>query len=134
LLSVLLALFWLATGGQGSVFAQTLPDAGQVSSPDAAPPSAALPDDASAKQATPSSQEPAAKAPSPVSETSEEMPIDVMVPPSGDLLIAKEPNSKSSQDLSLEALFNIDISVASKSLMKQSEAPSIVTVITRSHD
>jgi len=60
------------------------------------------------------------------------MPIDVMVPPSGDLLIAKEPNSKSSQDLSLEALFNIDISVASKSLMKQSEAPSIVTVITRS--
>jgi len=49
LLSVLLALFWLATGGQGSVFAQTLPDAGQVSSPDAAPPSAALPDDASAK-------------------------------------------------------------------------------------
>jgi iron complex outermembrane receptor protein len=132
LLSVLLALFWLATGGQGSVFAQTLPDAGQVSSPDAAPPSAALPDDASAKQATPSSQEPAAKAPSPVSETSEEMPIDVMVPPSGDLLIAKEPNSKSSQDLSLEALFNIDISVASKSLMKQSEAPSIVTVITRS--
>ena len=55
-----------------------------------------------------------------------------MINPSDDLLTSKQPHSKGPQELSLEALFNIDISVASKSLMKQSEAPSIVTVVTRS--
>ena len=60
------------------------------------------------------------------------MPTDVMVPLPGDVPISTETPSSSPNELSLEALFNIDISVASKSLMKQSEAPSIVTVITRS--
>ncbi len=55
-----------------------------------------------------------------------------MVPLPGDVPISTETPSSSPNELSLEALFNIDISVASKSLMKQSEAPSIVTVITRS--
>ena len=54
--------------------------------------------------------------------------MDVMIP---DVPMSWEANSKGPGQLSLEALFNIDISVASKSLMKQSEAPSIVTVITR---
>jgi iron complex outermembrane receptor protein len=54
------------------------------------------------------------------------MPADTMIPSGGDLAIATGP-----EELSLEALFNTDISIASKSLMKQSEAPSIVTVITR---
>lgn len=131
---VVLALFWLPTGGEGTVFAQTRPDAdaGQSLSPDAAPPPAASFDDASAKEAPPSSQEPPVTLPLPELQTNEQMPTDVMVPPADDLLISKEPGGKGPQDLSLEALFNIDISVASKSLMKQSEAPSIVTVITRS--
>jgi iron complex outermembrane receptor protein len=59
------------------------------------------------------------------------MPMDVMIPTSDEALMAKDANPRAAEDLSLEALFNIDISVASKSLMKQSEAPSIVTVITR---
>jgi iron complex outermembrane receptor protein len=54
-----------------------------------------------------------------------EMPVDTMIPSGGDLA----PTGP--EELSLEALFNTDISIASKSLMKQSEAPSIVTVITR---
>jgi len=129
---VVLALSWFATTGEGTVFAQTLPDAGQPPSPDVAPSPAASPDGTSAKETTPPDQEQPAPAPLPVVQTDEQMPTDVMVPPSDDLLVSKEPGSKSPEDLSLEALFNIDISVASKSLMKQSEAPSIVTVITRS--
>lgn len=131
---LVLALFWLPTGGEETVFAQTMPDAdaGRTPSPDVAPSPAASPDDALANEPAPSSQEPAATPPPPAVQTNEPMPADVMVPPSDDLLAAKEPGNKSPQDLSLEALFNIDISVASKSLMKQSEAPSIVTVITRS--
>ena len=125
-----LALSWFATAGERTVFAQTLPDAGQAPSPDVAPATAAPPDDASAKELAPSNQE--QPAPLPVVQTNEQMPTDVMVPPSDDLLLSKEPGGKSPQELSLEALFNIDISIASKSLMKQSEAPSIVTVITRS--
>ncbi|MES1204651.1 MAG: TonB-dependent receptor [Pseudomonadota bacterium] len=53
-----------------------------------------------------------------------------MVPP-GDVATSGDPNSSALEQLSLEDLFNTDISVASKTLMKQSEAPSIVTVITR---
>jgi iron complex outermembrane receptor protein len=127
-----LALFGLATAGQRAAFAQTLADAGQAPPPDAALSPAASPDDASAKETAPSRQEPPAQAPSPVVQTGEQMPVDVMVPSSDDFSVLNEPGSRSPQDLSLEALFNIDISVASKSLMKQSEAPSIVTVITRS--
>lgn len=61
-----------------------------------------------------------------VPEAPGEMPMDTMVPASGDAAV-----TSAQEDLSLEALFNTDISIASKSLMKQSEAPSIVTVITR---
>jgi outer membrane receptor for ferrienterochelin and colicins len=69
--------------------------------------------------------------PSPVPPASDDMPTDTMIQPSNDGLMSKDTNLRDPEQLSLEALFNIDISVASKSLMKQSEAPSIVTVITR---
>jgi iron complex outermembrane receptor protein len=146
LISGLLPLFWFATGGLSEVFAQTLPDgeAAQAPSPDAASPPAPSGDESQAEEPTPpsgeqlakkplpSSEEPPAEAPPPTSDVSEEMPMDVMIQPSDDLLVSKQPTFKGQEDLSLEALLNIDISVASKSLMKQSEAPSIVTVITRS--
>jgi outer membrane receptor for ferrienterochelin and colicins len=129
---LVLALFCLPTAGQGIVLAQTAPDAGQPLLPDAAPPTAAALSDASADELSSSNQEPPATAPLPAVQTDEQMPTDLMVAPSDDLLMSREPSNRSPQELSLEALFNIDISIASKSLMKQSEAPSIVTVITRS--
>lgn len=79
---LVLALFGLATAGQRAAFAQTLPDAdaGQAPPPDAALAPAASPDDASAKETAPSRQEPPAQAPSPVVQTGEQMPVDLMVP------------------------------------------------------
>lgn len=56
--------------------------------------------------------------------------MDTMINPAGDPL-SLDRSGEGPGELSLEALFNTDISVASKTLMKQSEAPSIVTVITR---
>jgi outer membrane receptor for ferrienterochelin and colicins len=130
LISGLLSLSWLATGGLGKVFAQTLPDAdaSPAISPDAAPPSAPSGEEPPAKEPPPSSQEPPAQTPALASPASQELPMDVMIP---DVPMSGDLNSKGPGQLSLDALFNIDISVASKSLMKQSEAPSIVTVVTR---
>jgi iron complex outermembrane receptor protein len=54
-----------------------------------------------------------------------------MIPSPGDPGPPGDAHGSGAEELSLEALFNTDISVASKTLMKQSEAPSIVTVITR---
>jgi iron complex outermembrane receptor protein len=110
-----------ATSGGSKAFAQELPDAGpdSATSPDTAP------------SPSPLANEPSPNVPSPVPFAGEEMPVDTMIQPSSDVLMSKDPSSQGPEQLSLEALFNIDISVASKSLMKQSEAPSIVTVITR---
>jgi iron complex outermembrane receptor protein len=129
LISGALSLVWLATGGLGNVLAQTTPDAdlSQAISPDAAPAPAPSGDEPP-PEPPPARQEPPKQAPAPLSPASEELPVDVMIP---DVPMSWEANSKGPGQLSLEALFNIDISVASKSLMKQSEAPSIVTVITR---
>ena len=55
----------------------------------------------------------------------------MMIPSADEPLMSTASGAKNPGELSLDALFNIDISVASKSLMKQSEAPSIVTMITR---
>jgi iron complex outermembrane receptor protein len=119
-----------------SLFAQTLLDAGasQAPSPDAAPPTSPAPagEEPPAKLLVPTSAEPQTDAPPRLAPASEEMPTDVMIGSSDDALTAKSHYFRGPEELSLEALFNIDISVASKSLMKQSEAPSIVTVITRS--
>jgi iron complex outermembrane receptor protein len=137
----LLLFFWLALGG--NVFAQTLPEGGQAASPDAAAAPATSTDEPAAKEsvtpteqlaapvAPPTSEAPAPSAAAPVSGGIEEMPTDVMIPSADQPLMSIAPGAKNPGELSLDALFNIDISVASKSLMKQSEAPSIVTVITR---
>jgi iron complex outermembrane receptor protein len=129
-MSGLLSLVWLVTGGLGKVFAQTLPDADASAaiSPDTAPAPALSGDEPPPPEPPPASQEPPIQAPPPVAPAGEELPMDVMIP---DVPISGDSNSKGPGELSLDALFNIDISVASKSLMKQSEAPSIVTVITR---
>ena len=134
--SRILALLWFVAGGSSQAYAEALPDAGPNGLDDAM-----LPDSGLSLRPTgevpphgepvPPPAEPAANAPSSMAPASEDMPIDTMIQPSNDILMSKDTNSLGPDQLSLEALFNIDISVASKSLMKQSEAPSIVTVITR---
>ena len=131
----LISLFWSVTGGLRETFAETPPDAGtsQAAALDAASPSAPTSSggEPPGKDPSSSTEEPPTKAPPSDSDVGNEMPIDMMIPSSGDGLTSKDSDPRTPEELSLEALFNIDISVASKSLMKQSEAPSIVTVITR---
>jgi outer membrane receptor for ferrienterochelin and colicins len=130
LLTVLLPL-WTATSGRSNASAQEMPDAGPDStmSPDTVPSPTGVA--SSPSESSPPSYERSPNEPSPVPPASEEMPIDTMIQAPSDGLMSKDTSSQGPEQLSLEALFNIDISVASKSLMKQSEAPSIVTVITR---
>jgi outer membrane receptor for ferrienterochelin and colicins len=113
-------LSWFLTSRICEAFAAEAPDASPPT--DATPPSL---------EPSPPNSDATTNLPLPVAPASEEMPTDTMIPPSSDVLMSKESSLQEPEQLSLEALFNIDISVASKSLMKQSEAPSIVTVITR---
>jgi iron complex outermembrane receptor protein len=130
---IVLSPVWFVTGGLSHAFAEVLPDAGSddAMSPDATPSPPPTAEAPPPNEPPPSTEKSSATVPPSIVPATDDMPVDTMIQPSSDVLMSKDTNYQGPEQLSLEALFNIDISVASKSLMKQSEAPSIVTVITR---
>ncbi len=149
-----LLLLWSATGGAGSAFGQgpsPAPDAGQADSNQAdtrlgpaldasttagVPPSSALEPSPPPPAPRPLRLEaappkPQAPSPSPLLPGPAPSAAEAITPAAGDLGLPTDPRADEAVALSLDELFNTDISLASKTLMKQSEAPSIVTVITR---